>query len=287
MNSAAVADGVPVRIEVHGPVLVVTLDRPEVHNAIDPESHAELVRAWNRLRDDDALRVGIVTGAGRKAFCAGIDLHRLEDFYAESHPGERRERWAREPGIGGLTRNFDAGKPVIAAINGFCLGLGLELALASDIRLASPNATFGLPEVKWGIIPGQGGTQRLPRAIPPNVALEMILTGTPISARRAYEIGLVNRVVSLRRLMPTARSLANEIARFPVRAVRHARDAVRRGLNLPLADALQLEQDLAEPLRTSTESRAARATFGAKRPGHRRPSRDRSSAGRHRSNRRV
>lgn len=263
----------PVRVEKQGPVLLVTLDRPEVLNAIDPESHDELVRAWSRLRDSPDLHVGILTGAGTKAFCAGIDLNRLEEFYAESHPGERRERWTREPGIGGLTRNFDPGKPIIAAVNGTCLGLGLELALASDIRLASPNATFGLPEVRWGIIPGQGGTQRLPRAVPPSLALEMILSGTVISARRAKEIGLINRVVPQRRLLAEARSLAERIASLPVRAVRHAREAVRRGLDLPLTDALQLEQDLADPLRASAESRAARAEFG-----RRRAPRERSSS---------
>lgn len=260
----------PVKVERQGPVLLVTLDRPKVLNSIDPESHDQLVRAWNRLRSDPALRVGILTGAGTKAFCAGIDLGRVDDFYAESYPGERHERWAREPGIGGLTRNFDPGKPIIAAINGYCLGLGLEMALASDIRLASPNATFGLPEVRWGIIPGQGGTQRLPRVVAPNLALEMILCGAAISARRAYEIGLINRVVAQRRLLPEARLLARQIAALPVRAVRQAREAVRRGLDLPLTDALQLEQDLADPLRGSEESRAARAKFRQKQNPRRR-----------------
>ena len=255
----------PVRTVVKGPVLVVTLDRPEALNAIDPESHAQLLAAWQRLRDDDDLRVGLLTGAGNKAFSAGIDLKRLADFYVESYPGERRHRWARTPGLGGLTRNFDPGKPIVAAINGYCLGLGLEIALACDIRLASPNAVFGLPEVRWGIIPGQGGTQRLPRAIPPNLALEMILTGGTISAARAYEIGLVNRVVPLRRLRPEAQRVAEQIAGFPPRSVRHAREAVRRGLDLSLLDGLQVEQDLAEPLRGSGESRVAVASFGRKR----------------------
>ena len=257
----------PVRVEVQGSVLVVTLDRPEVHNAIDPASHRQLLQAWIRLRDDAHLRVGILTGAGTRAFSAGIDLHRLDEFYSESYPGERRERWSREPGIGGLTRNFDPGKPVIAAINGYCLGLGLELALACDIRLATPNAVFGLPEVRWGIIPGQGGTQRLPRAVPPNLALEMILTGLPISASRAREIGLVNRVVSRRRLLPEARAMADRIAALPARAIRHAREAIHRGLDMSLTEALRLEQDLAEPLRTKDIGRDARAVLRGPRRG--------------------
>ena len=251
----------PVRARARGPVLTITLDRPRSLNAIDPEAHEALLRAWKRLRDDPRLRVGLLTGAGEKAFCAGIDLRRLSEFYAESQPGERRARWAREPGLGGLTRNFDPGKPVIAAINGYCLGLGLELALACEIRYASPNAMFGLPEVRWGIIPGQGGTQRLPRTIPSSLALEMMLTGEPISAKRAYEVGLVNRIVPLGRLRYEALAVAERIARFSPRAIRHMRESVRRGLDLPLADGLQLEQDLADPLRGSAENRRALSSF--------------------------
>lgn len=261
LNSGRVGRLVPLRLELRGPVLLVTLDRPEVHNAIDPEMHAELVGAWERFRDNERLRVAVLTGAGDKAFSAGIDLTRLDSFYAESYPGERRERWKQVPGLGGLTRNFDAGKPIIAAINGHCLGLGLELALACDLRLASPNATLGLPEVRWGIIPGQGGTQRLPRAVPTNIALEMILTGAPISASRAAEVGLVNRVVPLPRLRAEAFELAVKIAGHPVEAVRRARRAVWGGLDRPLDLALDLEQDLAEPLRGGPNAGAARAAF--------------------------
>lgn len=261
LNPGLVAGVVAVRTRVTGRVLVVTLDRPDVLNAIDPESHEQLLRAWNRLRDDDRLLVGVLTGAGPRAFCAGIDLKRLNDFYSESHPGERLRRWSRSPGIGGITRNFDPGKPIVAAVNGLCLGLGLELALACDIRLASPNAVFGLPEVRWGIIPGQGGTQRLPRAIAPNLALEMILTGEPMSAERALSVGLVNRIAPLSRLRAETLAVARRIAGFPPRAVRNAREAVRRGLGLSLAEGLQLEQDLADPLRGSRESRDALASF--------------------------
>ncbi len=259
-----VGRGMPIGVRARGGVLCVTLERPERLNAIDPEMHADLVRAWIRLRDDDRLRVGLLDGAGSKAFSAGIDLKRLDDFYAEGRPGERRSRWQREPGLGGLTRNFDPGKPVVAAINGLCLGLGLELALACDLRWASPNATFGLPEVRWGIIPGQGGTQRLPRALPPNVALEMMLTGAPISAARAYELGLINRIVPLERLRAEAGAVAARIAELPPRAVRTARESVRRGLDLSLADGLALELDLADPLRGSPENAKAVAAFGRK-----------------------
>ncbi|HZY91878.1 MAG TPA: enoyl-CoA hydratase/isomerase family protein [Thermoplasmata archaeon] len=249
MNPVSVGPRVSVGFKTEGARAVVTLNRPAALNAIDPETHDELLAAWERFRDDERLRVAILHGAGSRAFCAGIDLKRLDDFYREGAPGERRDRWMRSPGLGGLTRNFDPGKPIIAAIHGFCLGAGLELALACDIRIASRDAVLGLPEVRWGIIPGQGGTQRLPRTIPPGLAMELILTAGTMDAERAHAVGLVNRVVPRRRLMAEARALADKIAAHPEGAVRRAREAVRRGLDLPLADGLRLEQDLADPLR--------------------------------------
>jgi E-phenylitaconyl-CoA hydratase len=256
----------PVRFDVDDHVAWITLDRPEALNAIDPESHAALVDAWARYRDDANLRVAVLTGAGNKAFCAGVDLKRMGEFY-QSVPAEQRvEVWNRSPGIGGITRNLEVGKPVIAAVNGVCLGGGLELALACDIRLASSNATFGLPEVRWAIIPGQGGTQRLPRAVPPAVALEMILTGEAIDSARAEAIGLVNRVYPLPRLRKEVRKMAQSIVALPPRAVQAALMAVRRGLALPLTEGLRLEQELANPLRDSPDNREARAAFREKRP---------------------
>jgi enoyl-CoA hydratase/carnithine racemase len=221
----------------------------------------ELLAIWGRFRDEERFRVAILTGAGDRAFCAGVDLRRMGDFYGGIPPERRREVWDREPGIGGITRNFDVGKPIVAAIHGHCLGGGLELALACDLRLCSDAATFGLPEVRWAIIPGQGGTQRLPRAIPPNIALEMILTGRPIDAARALRVGLVNSVHPKEELAGAAMQMAETIAALPSRAVRHAREAVLRGLDLPLGEALRLEQSLAEPLRDSEENRTARAQY--------------------------
>src|SRR5208282_1648345 len=224
----------PVNFRTEGHIAWVTLDRPEALNAIDPESHAALIAAWKRIRDEDDLRVAVLTGAGTKAFCSGVDLKRIGEFYQSVPAARRVEVWNREPGIGGITRNLEVEKPVIAAVNGICLGGGLELALACDIRLASANATFGLPEVRWAIIPGQGGTQRLPRAVPVAVALEMILTGRPIDADRAAAIGLVNQVHPAARLQEEARTMAETIAAHPRRAVRAALMAVRQGLALPL-----------------------------------------------------
>ncbi len=252
------------RFQRRGPVALVTIDRPRVLNAIDPETDRELVAAWTRFRDDPKLGAAVLTGAGGKAFSVGIDLTRLDEFYAERHPGERRERWMREPGLGGLTRNLDPGKPVVAAIRGYCFGGGLELALACDLRLASPDARFALPETRWGILPGQGGTQRLPRTIPTGIALEMILSGESLTARRAYEVGLVNRVVPAARLLPEALSLARRIAERPSVAVRRAREAVLRGRDLPLPQGLALEQELADPLRGVGKGRQVRAAFAGR-----------------------
>ena len=246
---------VAVLVERDGSVVQITLNRPEALNAIDPETQAELGEIWRRFRDDDSAHAALLMGAGERAFCAGIDLKRLEDFYRQHPPARRREAWSREPGLGGLTRNLDPGKPVIAAIHGFCLGGGLELALACDVRFASEEATFGLPEVRWGILPGQGGTQRLPRIVPSGVALEMILTAEPISAQRALAVGLVNAVLPRDRLRAHALEVAHRIAGQPPEAVRRAREAVRRGLELSLSAGLALEQDLADPLRGGSDNR--------------------------------
>ena len=256
----------PVHFETEGHIAWITLDRPEALNAIDPESHAALVAAWERVRDEEELRVAVLTGAGTKAFCAGVDLKRIGEFYQSVPAGQRVDVWNRTVGVGGITRNLEVGKPVIAAVNGICLGGGLELALACDIRLASSNATFGLPEVRWAIIPGQGGTQRLPRAVPPAIALEMLLTAQPITAQRAEAIGLVNHTYPLAQLKEEARTLAQTIVAHPSRAVQTALAAVRRGLTLSLPEGLRLEQELADPLRDSPENREARAAFREKRP---------------------
>jgi enoyl-CoA hydratase/carnithine racemase len=254
------------RFETKGPVAVLTLDRPEAMNALNPALHEALVEAWRRFRDDDALQVAVLTGAGEKAFCAGADLKEMGAWYNRVPKERRREVWDREPGLGGITRNLEVGKPVLAAVNGHCLGGGLELALACDVRWASENATFALPEVQWGILPGQGGTQRLARLVGPGHALELVLSANRIDARRAEQIGLVTRVLPQAELLPRMLELAETIASRAPRAVRHAREAVLRGLELPLTDGLRLEQSLADPLRDSEDNREALAAARERRP---------------------
>ncbi len=254
-----------IRSQVEGAILIVTLDRPASRNALNAEMRESLIEAWRRFRDDHALRVAVLTGAGESAFCAGADLKEIGDYYRSMTPIERREHGEREPGLGGLTRNFDPRKPIVAAINGACLAGGLELALACDIRVAADHATFGLPEVRRGILPGAGGTQRLPRALPLGVALEMILSGAPIDAASALRWGLVSRLTPAAALMDCALDIASRIAANGPLAVRAARDAVYQGADLPLDQALRLEQFYAEPLRQSKDAQEGVRAFIEKR----------------------
>lgn len=254
-----------VRVGRSGAVLLVTIDRPEARNALTLAMSRALADAWLELRDDESLRVGVLTGEGEKAFCAGADIREIGAWYRSLTPAARQRRGEREPGLGGLTRNLDPGKPVIAAVNGACLAGGLELALACDLRIAAEHATFGLPEVRHGLIPGAGGTQRLPRAVPQALALEMLLTGEPIDAARALQAGLVSRVVSSERLAGEALELAARIARNAPLAVQAARAAALGGLGLRLDEGLRLEQAYAEPVRASEDVQEGLRAFAEKR----------------------
>jgi enoyl-CoA hydratase/carnithine racemase len=190
---------VPIRYEASGAVVIITIDRPEAMNALDPAHNEALTGAFERFEREDSARVAVLTGAGNAAFSAGADLRRLIPPFHDAVRAGGSPPWA----LGGITDKA-INKPTIAAVNGHALAGGLELALACDIRIASVNATFGLAETKWGLIPGAGGTQRLPRAVPLGPAMEMILTGEPIDAGQALRWGLVNRVLPSDRLLPEA-----------------------------------------------------------------------------------
>ena len=254
-----------IRFECEGAIALLTIDRPKVHNALDFETSDALVDAWLRFRDDDALRVAILTGAGERAFCTGADLRGVGDFYRTLTSAQRLRRSEQVPGLGGITKNLAIDKPIIAAVNGYCLAGGLEIALACDLRIASENATFGLPEVTRGIIPGAGGTQRLPRLVGPERALDLILTGRRIDAAEAQRMGLVTRVVPLCDLRQEALEVANVIAQNGPLAVRAAKAAVWRGLDVPIAEGLRLEQLLAEPVRQSEDAQEGPRAFLEKR----------------------
>jgi enoyl-CoA hydratase/carnithine racemase len=245
-------------------ILILTIDRPEALNALDPVTSDELTRAWIEFRDDPHLWVAIVTGSGEKAFCAGADLRQMAQF-VKLNPIERREQREKNYGLGGITRHLNIWKPIIAAMNGVAYGGGLELALACDIRIASENAKMGLLETKWGIIPGQGGTQRLARLVPLGRALEMIFTAEQVDAREAYHIGLVNRVVSQKDLLPTAIALAEKICENAPLAVRAAKESVYRGLDLSMDEGMRLEQFLANLIRDSADTQEGMNAFAEKR----------------------
>jgi len=245
-----------------GHIATVTIDRPEALNAIDPATNDELVRIWAGVRDDPEIWVAMLTGAGDKAFCAGADLKELIPELA------RRAREGTLAGFnfGGITRGYDTWKPLIAAVNGFALAGGTELALACDIRIAADVARFGQPEVRWAIIPGAGGTQRLPRAIGMSAALEIILSGRQVDAAEALRLGLVHRVVPAGEALAEARRVAEALLQNGPLALRAAKQAVIQGFGLPLEQGLDLELRLfADVLRSDDAIEGPRA-FAGKRP---------------------
>jgi len=240
---------------------VLTVNRPDKLNAISNELTSELSSLLAELEKDDKLRVLVITGAGDKAFVAGADIQELVDRDARmgrrvSH--ERQEIFSR-------IENLPI--PVIAAVNGYALGGGLELALACNIRICSEKAQFGAPEVKLGIIPGDGGTQRLPRLVGLGRAMEMILTGDFIDAQEAYRIGLANRVVPPEELMNAAMELAQKIASRPPLAVRYAKEAVSRSQEGDAASGFALESYLHALTCTTEDKKEGVAAFLEKRKG--------------------
>ncbi len=222
-------------VEIDGAAAIVTINRESKLNALNSGTLDELRRAFDELEMHPDVRGIILTGAGTKAFVAGADIHELKPLQSlggvsKCHVGQ------------GLLRHMEMlSKPIIAAINGFALGGGCELALACDFRIASDNAKIGLPEVSLGIIPGYGGTQRLPRLVGKGRALELIMTGVPVAADEAARIGLVNRVVPQAELIPAARALVAQIAKNGPLAVAAAKRAVHQGMEVDLDRGLQIE----------------------------------------------
>jgi enoyl-CoA hydratase len=228
-------------------VATITLNRPDVHNAQNDTLRREMYDVFSALTTDDEVKAIVVTGAGDRAFSAGADIR---EFVAPSSPTELREKRKRIEYRAMMDR---CSQPIIAAINGFALGGGLELALACDIRIAAENATLGLTEINLAIIPGGGGTQRLPRLIGKGKALEMILTGARIPAAEALRIGLVERVVPPGEALNAATELARTIAEKAPIALRYAKESVVKGLGMSLEDGLRLEGDLSTLLRTTED----------------------------------
>lgn len=241
-----------------GKFAIFTINRPEALNAMNVQALKELHEAMVEFRDDPDLWIGIVTGSGEKAFCAGADIKNMLPFIKEN----RDTPW-NVPAT--PMRGLDLWKPLIAAINGMALGGGLEIALMCDIRIAAENARLGTPEVNLGLIPGWGGTQRLPRVLPWCKAAEILLMGRPIDAQEAYRIGLVNKVVPPAELMSTAKEWANTICQAGPLGVRAAKEAMIRGSSMTLEDGLRLENSLFAYLMSTEDFTEGQAAFMEKR----------------------
>ena len=246
-------------VEQDGAVAVVTINRPQVLNALNSATIDELRRAALALKHDAAVRAIVITGAGEKSFVAGADINEL----AAQHPAQAKEHALRGQHVLDLIENL--GKPVIAAINGYALGGGCELALACTLRIAADSARFGQPEISLGIIPGYGGTQRLGRLVGKGVALDLLLTGRQMTAVEAREIGLVNRVVPAASLMSEAKALAVELAGKAAVAVQFIIEAVNRGLEASLDKGQFLEATLFGLIASTDDMREGTRAFLEKR----------------------
>ncbi len=256
--------------EKHGPVAILTFNRPERRNALSPETMVRLSDAWKEFRDDDELRVAILTGAGDRAFCAGGDLERLMPLFTGARRPEDDwdHRLMADPGdvmATALLRPFELYKPIVAAINGFALAGGCEILQSTDIRIASRTASFGLSEAQRGLVPGGGSMVRLPRQIPHCKAMEILLLGDRITAEEAHRIGFINEVVEPEALMPRALEIADRLARNAPLALRTIKETVIRTSGLPLDEAYAVEHRLSAPVMGSEDAREGPKAFMEKR----------------------
>ncbi|ALV39894.1 enoyl-CoA hydratase [Pseudarthrobacter sulfonivorans] len=241
-------------------IATIVMNRPERMNAFDAEAYKQLSEVWIRVRDDHAIRVAVITGAGEKAFSAGADLKDLVPA-----PPELHDLWLTQKDQL-LNRGLEIWKPVIAAVNGYCLGGGLTMLFATDIRIACHDATFGLSEVKRGVLPGNGATQRVIDNVSYPRAMEMLLTGEPIDASKALEWGLINEVVDRARLMERSLEIARQIAANAPLAVQATKELAVRSRSMDLASGLRLEQVLQRILQTSEDAVEGPKAFAERRP---------------------
>ncbi|WP_077000670.1 enoyl-CoA hydratase-related protein [Variovorax sp. KK3] len=258
-----------VLVERTGAVAIVTLDRPAAHHALTPEMLCALADAFMHVRDDDGIRAAILTATGSIAFCAGGDLATtLPLMTGAREPQDAFERrMLNDPSVlaASALRDFPLHKPVVAAINGACLAAGFETMLGTDIRVAVPHASFGLPEVQRALVPFAGSMVRLPRQIPHAIAMELLLTGRPIDAQEAHRCGLVNHVVPPGELMDKALDIATRIARNGPLAVRAVKQTVTEASGLPLDVGYRLEDRTKRHVFASADAREGPRSFMEKR----------------------
>jgi enoyl-CoA hydratase len=245
-------------VEIEPPIATITLNRPKVLNALSPELIREVNAALRELDSDDAVRAAVLTG-GPRVFAAGADIGDMaEQSAVDQLKRDQTGRWA---GIAGF------GKPLIAAVNGYALGGGCELALMCDLIIAGDSARLGQPEINLGIIPGAGGTQRWPRTAGKYAAMEAMLSGAPVSARRAYELGLVNKVVPAEMSIPVAQRTARQLAEKPPLATRMAKEAVLKAFEAPLSEGLAAERKSFYFLFSTEDQKEGMRAFLEKRKG--------------------
>lgn len=245
--------------EKEGHVAYITMNNPDALNALPPESWVELGELWKKIKKDDDIWVSVVTGIGDRAFCTGTDLKKTAKMAEESFVSTYFD-------YEGFLSPMKMWKPIIAAVNGYALGGGLEMALTCDLRIASSKASFGLTEVRVGSLAGLGGIQRLIRSIPKAVAMKMLLTGERINAQEALRIGLISDVVEPQDLMSTAKKIANTIAGNAPLSVRAAKQAAVIGSDLPVEQGIQLDYMLWGILRDTEDRLEGRKAFAEKRP---------------------
>ncbi|HEV2512103.1 enoyl-CoA hydratase/isomerase family protein [Bosea sp. (in: a-proteobacteria)] len=246
--------------EIDEGIATITINRPERLNAMDADHYRALSEAWIKVRDDNDIRVAIVTGAGERAFTTGADI---KSFVAS--PADYSQMWLTQRDQL-LNRGLEVWKPVICAVNGLCLGGGMTLLMGTDLRVAAEHATFSLAEVKRGVIPANGGTQRVLSQLPHAIAMEMLLTGDSIDAQAALRWGLINKVVPAGEVLDAARDYARRIASAAPLAVQAAKELAIRGKDMDLTTGLRMEQLVLRLLQATDDAKEGPAAFAKKRP---------------------
>lgn len=246
--------------KLDGHVATITINRPERMNAMDAEHYTGLSRAWEQVRDDPEIRVAIITGAGDKSFSVGADLK----SFLHRQPSLAELMLTQKDQL--LNRGLEVWKPVVAAINGYCIGGGMTLMLATDLRVCSEHATFSVSEVKRGVFPANGGTQRIAQQLPHPIAMELLLMGDTFDAQTALRWGLVNKVVKASELMDSAREYAERLARNAPLAVQSAKELALRSRDVDLATGLRMEQMMLRLLQTTEDVAEGTKAFAEKRP---------------------
>lgn len=250
----------------HGGVRLITIQRANKMNSLDFAANDELTEIWRTFDQENDARVAVITGAGDQAFCAGADLKTYTLAFAQAAAPEFRRKFTNGPGFGGITRNLDIDKPILAAVNGFAISGGFELALACDLRFCSPNAEFALQDAKWGFHACDGGLIRLPQIVGMGHAMEIILSGERVDAEHAYRIGLVNRIYPQAELLSKTLDYAQMLASRAPLSHRFAKEVVRRSVGMHMNEALQWESRSFRDVAFTDDLKEGLASFKERRP---------------------